>query len=306
MLKKIKNYLLNTKLVLAVFSFAKKIVLPGFEKMPLYDVMVFFIKGIRKGSIETRASSLAFFFFLAIFPSIIFLFTLIPYIPIKDFQDQLMDVIKNFMPHSVYEATEDTLSEIIKRQNGGLLSIGFISALYFSTNGFNAMINVFNQTSHSLETRTPFMTRMISILLVLILSTLLVVAIALLVFSEIVLNYFHFLGSFEAYLIIAGRWVIIFALFFCIISFIYYLGPASKLGWKFVTAGSTLATILSLLTSWGFAFYVNNFGQYNKIYGSIGTLIVMLMWIYFNSYILLLGFELNASIHNAKSVGKNN
>lgn len=283
-----------------LIKLAKKIVLPGFQGVPLYYVAKFFGRGVRKGFIETRASSLAFHFFLAVFPSIIFLFTLIPYIPIEDFQGRLLELIRNFMPYSAYDAAQSTILDIVQHQRGGLLSIGFVAALYFSTNGFNTMIDTFNRTFHTVETRSWLMQRLVSFLLVFIVTVLLILAISLIIFTELWLQRLKFMGDALEYFVLAGRAIIIFALFFCTISFMYYLAPAKKSRWKFVNAGSTLATLGSMLTSYGFAYYVNNFGQYNKIYGSIGTLIVILLWIYFNSYILLLGFELNASIQNAK------
>lgn len=305
MVNKFKSYILRLKLVILLIGITKKITLPGFEGLPLYNVLTFFLKGIQKGAITIRASSIAFFFFLAIFPLIIFLFTLIPYVPIDNFQTELLDMLKNLIPSSAYEMVRGTLEEIVTRQNSSLLSFGFIAALYFSTNGFSAIINAFNQSYHTVETRKPLMIQLISVALVFIVSLLIIIATGLLVYSEYILTKIHITDSFESYLIILGRWIIVFALFFCVISFIYFLGPAKKAKWKFVSAGSTLCTILSLATSIGFAFYVNNFGQYNKLYGSIGTLIVMLLWIYFNAIMLLIGFELNASIHYAKSSKKN-
>lgn len=277
---------------------SKRIVLPGFEGLPLYSVAVFFFKGLYKGSITTRASSLAFNFFLALFPSIIFLFTLIPYVPIANFQDTLFELLKGIMPKTAFEASEDTIMDIIKNQHGGLLSVGFISALFFSTNGVSSMIDGFNNTYHAIESRSLLKQRLISLILVLITTLLLVLAIALIIYSAIILKALP-LGHSSRYLIQIGRFVIVFLLLFMIISFNYYLGPANNKGWRFISAGSTFTTIMCLLTSLGFAWYVNNFGTYNKLYGSIGTLIIVLLWIYFNSIMLLLGFELNASIHSA-------
>ena len=300
MYRKITRRLRNSRPGNFLAALSKKIVLPGFQGVPLYYVMKFFGKGLRKGFIETRASSLAFHFFLAIFPLIIFLFTLIPYIPIEDFQDRMLGLIETFMPRSAYEATRSTILDIVQHKRGGLLSIGFLAALYFSTNGFNTMIDTFNRTFHTIETRSWITQRLISFLLVFIVTTLLVLAIILIIVSELWLHKLSFMGDTVEYVIVAGRALIIFALFFCTISFMYYLAPAKNSRWKFINAGATLATIGSMITSYGFAYYVNNFGNYNKVYGSIGTLIVILLWIYFNSYILLLGFELNASIQNAK------
>jgi membrane protein len=281
-------------------TFAKRIVLPGFQGVPFFYVMKFFRRGLQKGALQTRASALAFHFFLALFPSVIFLFTLIPYIPITHFQEQLLSVIQAFMPQSAFEATKSTIVDIVKHQRGGLLSVGFIAALYFSTNGFHTMMTAFNRSYHVAETRTWLKQRLVAILLVLIVTVLVIAAIAFIIITEILLNKAIFMGDAVQYIILAGRIASIFALFFCTISFMYYLGPAKKKRWRFINAGSTFATVLSILTSYGFAYYVNNFGQYNKIYGSIGTLIVILLWVYFNSFVLLLGFELNASIANAK------
>jgi len=298
-LKNIKR-LIKVKLIYKVIKASKKIILPGFEGVSLYVVTKFFFRGINNGTLNTRAQSLAFSFFLALFPSVIFLFTLIPYIPIHHFQDSLFNLLQSILPKSAFEATEDTIDDIIKNQRGGLLSIGFISALYFSTNGFNAMMNAFNETYHDIETRSAFRQRLVSILMVIITTLLVSIAIALIVFSEIGLHNLIEKDKLSYYLILFGKWIILIALCFCFISFNYYLGPKRKKGFRFFSPGSILATFLTIITSIVFAYYVNNFGNYNKLYGSIGTLIVVMLWIYINSLILLLGFDLNSSILSAK------
>ncbi len=292
--------LIKFKPVYKTIKASRKIILPGFEGMPLYVVTKFFIQGLQQGALVMRAQSLAFSFFLALFPSIIFLFTLIPYIPITDFQNFLFEVLQALLPISAFEAAESTIADIIKNQRGGLLSFGFISALYFSTNGFNAMMNAFNETFHDIETRSVWKQRLISILLVMITTMMISVAIALIVISELGLNYLIEKDIVSYYLILFGKWFILVALCFCFISCNYYFGPKRKKGFRFFSPGSILATFLTIITSVLFAYYVNNFGNYNKLYGSIGTLIVIMLWIFINSLILLLGFDLNASILSAK------
>ena len=303
-MQKIYKIILQWKPVVFVIELSKKIILPGFDGLPLYDVVVFFIKGIQKGSLTTRASSLAFNFFLAIFPGIIFLFSLIPYIPIDDFQDQLLSLMKDMLPYNAFQAMKSTIEDILMHQRRGLLSFGFILTFYFATNGVNAMINAFNSSYYSIETRSPLMQRLVSFILVFILTFLVLFSIALIVFSGLALDYLVEKGilqdAFTIYLLLIGKWLTIVGLFFFTFSFLYYYGPSRKSKFRFISPGSTLATILSIITSLGFAYYVNNFGQYNKLYGSIGTIVVVLLWLYFNSIILLLGFELNASIRNAK------
>jgi membrane protein len=279
----------------------KKIVLPGFEGLSLYLVSRFFFTGLRNGTVNMRASSLSFSFFLALFPTVIFVFTLIPYIPIKGFQDALFNFIQTMMPKAAFDATKDTIVDIVRKHHGKVLSVGFASTLYFSTNGFNAMINSFNATYHVIETRNWFMQRLVSLFMAIVTVVILAAAIAIFIYSERgihLLNHNH--RKIAHYLIPIGKWVVLSILSFCLISFNYYAGPKRKHGWKFFSAGSTLATIFIIVASLLFAYYVNTFGKYNKLYGSIGTLVVVMMWIYINSFILLLGFDLNASIYSAK------
>ena len=299
---KLKNVrrLVKFKPVHKTFRASKKVILPGFEGLSLYLVSKFFIQGIRNGALNMRATSLAFSFFLALFPSVIFLFTLIPYIPIEHFRDELFNLMKTLLPKAAFEATEETIIDIINNPRGGLLSFGFISALYFSTNGFNAMINAFNETYHQIETRSPLMQRLVSLLIVIVTTVLLLTAIALIIGTQLTFERFIKRDNVEYYLVFYGQWFILVALCYSFISFNYYMGPKNNKGWRFFSAGSVFATILTIITSILFAYYVNNFGNYNKLYGSIGTLIVIMLWLYINSLILLLGFDLNVSIRRAK------
>ena len=287
---------------------AKKISLPIFEDVPLYDVGLFFWKGIENGSITTRASAIAFNIILAIFPAIIFIFTLIPYVPIENFQSELLGLIESVVPQNAFEAISSTVEDIIIRPHGGLLSFGFFFALIFSTNGVDSLISAFNATVHEIDTRSWWNQRMVSLALVIILTLLMAVGIALIVFGQAALNFLverHILiKDFTYYLLRAGKWLVICALFFFTYAFLFYYAPARKSKFRFISAGVSLTAILSIITSLGFSFYINNFGRYNKLYGSIGTLLVVMLWIYFNAVILLVGFELNVSIANARKKNK--
>jgi membrane protein len=272
--------------------------------MPIYYVADFFFTGIQRGRIVTRAQALAFSFFLAIFPATIFLFSLIPYIPIHGFQKQLLDLIQGILPSNAYNSARTTIEDIVKIPHSGLLSIGFVAALYFTTNGFMTLMRGLNSSYHVAETRSPWKQRMVAVTLTFLMSTLVLIATVMLIFGETATRYLvkHAVlkTKTQVALLLFGKWAVIIALFFTGISFLYYYAPSQKKRWRFISAGSTLATLFALLVSIGFAYFVNHFGQYNKIYGSIGTLIVIMLWIYFNSLILILGFELNASIDNAK------
>jgi membrane protein len=298
MLKKIKN---NIQLVLnGIIRSSQKIILPGFEGLSLYIVVVFFLRGLKRGSITTRASSVAFNFFLAFIPTIIFLFSLIPYIPIDNFHEQLFIIIKSLLPYDTYLATKTTIEDIIETPRGNVLSLGIGLALFFATNGVSSMIDAFNASYLVYHKRTFISEKIVSLVLVFILSFLVLFSTSFIILSSVfldniesILNINH---SYTVVLLQLVNWIVLLFLLFFGFSFIYYYAPSKKSDFKFFSAGSTLATLLSILTSILFAFYVNNFGQYNKFYGSLGTLIVGLLWIYFNSFSLLLGFELNASI----------
>jgi membrane protein len=283
---------------------AKKVSLPFFEGVPLYDVALFFWRSMERGSITTRASAIAFSFFIAFFPFIIFLFTLIPFIPIENFQNELLILIQDVVPPTTYETIENTVEDIIMQPRGDLLSFGFFAALIFSTNGLASMMSAFDATIHSIHRRSWISQRITAIYLLIILSVMLTIVIALLTSGQLLIQYLldnqilrdHFI----VFLITFGKWIVILALLFFTFSFLFYMAPAKKTKWRFISAGGTLSTILSVLTIMGFTYYINKFNQYNTLYGSIGTLLIILLLIYVMSLILLLGFELNVSIHQAK------
>ena len=281
----------------------KKIKPLGFNGLSIYDVTKIFIKGLQEGAITTRASSLAFNFFLAFFPSIIVFFTLIPYIPISGFQETLMEILSNILPPSTNEATFKTLDDIINNQKGGLLSIGFILALYFSTNGMSSLIQAFNSSYHIRENESILKHQLLSIILTIILSALVFLTIILIIFGKAAILYlieYEIISQNQITLLNIAKWVILTFMLFIGITTIFNFGHSIKSRTKIFSPGALLATLFIILTSVVFSYYIDNFSQYNKIYGSIGTLIIILLWIYFNAIILLIGFELNASIINAK------
>jgi len=303
-LKNKKARFIQWKPIQRFILFLKKVIIPGFDGVPAYYVGAFFYKGISQGYLTTRAASIAFSFFLAIFPMILVFFTLIPFIPINNFQETLLAFITNIIPDSAEAIINTTLVDIIERPRGGLLSITFFLALYFATNGFSSIVDAFNNTYHTIETRTWLKQRMISLVMFSINTFIVIVAIVLLTtgtaFFEFLLEK-HILNNLTTFYLLQGiKWTILTAMFFFSISFIYFLAPAKKNKFRFISAGSSLATLLSIIASVGFNFYVQNFSSYNALYGSIGTLLIILMWIYFNAIILLIGFELNASIQQAK------
>ncbi len=283
---------------------ARLIKLPFFDGEPLYDVAVFFWKSMVDGAISTRASAIAFNFILAMFPAIIFLFTLIPFIPIDNFQQELFKLLQSILPQNAFAAIQVTIEDILKTKRGGFLSFGFLAAFIFATNGIVSVIAAFNGTIHAIETRSWINQRLVALILAVILTLLITISVALITVSQSVMNFLVDEGFLQYdstyYLILGGKWLVISALLFFGYAFLFYLAPARKTKFRFISAGGTLATILTIITTIGFSYYINNFGKYNTLYGSIGTLVVVMLSFYFNAFILLIGFELNVSIWHSR------
>jgi membrane protein len=283
----------------------RKLVLPGFDGVPISQVITFVIKGFRKGVLVTRASSIAFNLLLALLPASIFLFTLIPFIPIPNFQQELIRLFENILPSNAFNFLETTIIDIVTHKSRGLLLFMFIATVIFSTNGIHAVIHAFVVSAHTFKTRSWLNQRKISVVLLLIVIFMISISGFLVIFGKILVTrlvVLHIIKRrFVIYFLIFLRWLLIVLLLFMAISSLYYFAPAKKTGFKFFSPGSTLATLLFILTSLGFSAYVNHFGQYNQLYGSAGTLMVILIWLYLNSIAILIGFELNVSIMDARA-----
>ncbi len=295
--------IIHQRVVRPILHLLSKINYPGEENISLLDIGTFFVIGIQQGDIQARARSISFDFFLAIFPSIIFFFTLIPYIPIDGIQDKILLLLQDVLPPYTFEAARTTIEDILNQPRGGLLSFGFLFALYVSTNGINSLIESFNQSYHGIEVRKAFRQRMVSLALTLMLAVIVISSIGLLIIAEVTTTYLeqnNILNSEPRIMLLQiGTFVVLIAMALIMISVLYYYGPSKKNKRPFISVGSVTATILLLLTTLVFNYFIANFSQYNKVYGSIGTLIVILIWINFNSLQLIIGFELNASIENA-------
>ena len=283
----------------------KRLVLPGFDRVPIYDVVLFFIRGFRKGALVTRASSIAFNLLIALFPATFFLFTLIPYIPIPNFQSELIRLFENILPEEAYIFLESAIIAVMTTKSGGFLIIMFFASAIMSTNGIHALIHAFVVSDHQFETRSWVAQRRVSFSLLMIIVFMIALSAGLLIFGRITVQKLVDKSILETnwvyYILMSLKWIVTISLLFMAISFLYYLAPSRKAKFRFMSAGSTLATILFILTSLGFSAYVNNFDNYNKLYGSMGTVLVILLWLYLNSITLLIGFELNASIKTANS-----
>ena len=287
---------------------SKHLHLPGFEGVPLYDVIVFFYKQIKNGGLTERASAIAYNFIMAIPPSFLFLFTLIPQLPFfqkGEIQKQLTLLIRDIIPAEGYNKTIITFinNTFFKTPAFSLLSFGLLLALFFASNAMMGLMRSFNRRNYiGFEKRMGLHDRWIAIRLTVLIFGLVLGCLIILFTQGAVLKWFGVKSHAWRDIIFYFRWIFIIALVFYSIAFIYKYAPAVQKKWKLVSPGSILATFLCLMATMGFSYFVNNFGRYNVLYGSIGTLIVLMALIYINSLVLLIGFELNVSIKSLRSI----
>ncbi|GGK66660.1 YihY/virulence factor BrkB family protein [Rufibacter glacialis] len=272
----------------------------GEAQVSVYHVLKVMMDELKMDSLTKRSSYMAFNFTLAIFPTIIFLFTLIPYIPVGHLDRDILTLLEDMMPAGIYDVAADTIEDIVNKPRGGLLSFGFLFALVLSTNGIMSLMDAFDKKYKTFRRRTYLRKRIIATLLTVALALILFLAIGAIFFGTYILDALVFYEvvteSFTYGLIVSVKYVAVVLLFFLATSMIYYYVPAVHDKWPFVSAGSVVATVLIFLVSWLFSLYIGKFDSYNKFYGSIGALIGLMVWLDFVCMSLIVGFEVNISI----------
>lgn len=287
-----------------LLHYSRLLVLPGFQGIPLFDVGIFFIKGLTRGYINQRASAAAFRFVMAIFPTLLFFFTLLPYFDTQFYSEQIFTFLKSLLPTNIYLPIETTLYEIFNRKYNGLMSIGIITSIYASSSGINAMILSFNNSHHySIEKHKWWKRRLISMLMIIALVIGSIIIITLLGVSKWFINYLLVKNiidnTLQIFLLKTIKLVLLLSTVYFSFASLYYFSLESKKVYKFFSAGATLATALFIISTQAFILYIRYFPSYNVIYGSIGVLILLFLWIYLSCFTILIGFELNASISDA-------
>jgi membrane protein len=270
------------------------------QKIPLHTIAEIFFSEIRKIHILEKASAMAFSFVLSIFPAIVFIFTLVPYMPVNDMQGKVMFALKSLLPVSIYKGAAAAIYDIIHIPHGGLLSFGFAFAAFTAMNGIISMIAAFNRCYHTAETRGYTRRILVSIVILFLLLTIAFIAILAALYTKHLIDGFHLDEEFLIYFFTFLKQLFFFVVFYVAISLIYYIAPAIHIRWRFFSPGSLIASLLILVFTSGFSFYVNNFDSYNKLYGSIGAFIGVMLWFYAVSLVLLIGFEINVSLDKAR------
>jgi membrane protein len=300
-LRKIKNYILRSLLSKKIIAFLDSKPFPGNKEVSWYAVTEFFLRWVDTRDIGIRTSALSYTFMLALFPSVIFIFTLIAYLPFGNNANEIIAFLATVIPKNTFNAIKLTLIDILENQRGGLLSLGFFTAMYFSTNGFVKLMKMLDRYDPAKRKRRTFWkTRIVALILSVIVSISLFLSVLFLTLGSYAINvlneFKYFPSAFTPGLLMLFNYLIVVFIVLFIVSAIYFLAPSATNKWRFFSPGSIFASAVIVITTIIFSAYVNQFNTYNKVYGSIGALIVVMLLIYINTYILLLGHELNVAI----------
>jgi len=287
-----------------MIKLSQKTQLPGFKNISIYDLLKFIGSSFKKGKLNLRSAAVSFHFFTALFPGLIFILTLIPYIPIIDFQERLLNDIQLMLPSNVFQLFEDTLNNLLLHKHHFLLSIGFILSIYYASRGINTLLSAFSDSFQIKLTRHPIKQRILSLGLFSIISFLFMISISISFFSESLLLKIDSDQLDFVFLILYKiiKWVIILFFMLLAIGILYNYGNTERKKFKLINAGSSFSTLAIIVVSKGLAKYFEHFDKYNELYGSIGTLLISLIWINIVSYVLILGFELYTKTEKLFSV----
>jgi membrane protein len=301
--RKIERIIINIKPIAYCIQKSKEIKPPGFKGLTIFDVSRFFFSHLNKVGLNERAAAISFNFIMAIPAACIFIFTLVPYIPIaKQFNAELLKLTADISPNkNTYNFIKEFLNDFFNKPRTGLLSFGFLLVIFYASNAMMGIIRAFDK-SVKLQKQYFFQLRLRAIKLTTLLVLLVIATILVLIGHEqlaaLIKSIFNTKAKMPWWNSV--RWFIILALVFYSIALIYKYAPSINKRWSLLSPGSILTTFLILITTIFFSFWVNNFSSYNKIYGSIGTVLIIMILIYINSLILLIGFELNVSIMKLK------
>jgi len=290
-----------------VIQKSRKITLPGFQHVPLYDAMRFYIESLGKGIIFQRAAALTYRVFIALIPMIIALFSVISFLG-ENIQNVLLDFIESVVPTYAWSAVSQVVTDMVTRQNGTLSVFMLLIGVYFTILCMNGILVALNTAYYDEIKRDFFKQIGFSFVLMVVYFVVIVIVAMLFIFSSVLINEVHDRlvggesGSGYIYIIHAVKWILIFTAIYLLVSFTYYIAPVDKRNYRFFSAGSSTCTVLMVVLLWVLNVYFSNFTNYNVIYGSLGALFAILLWINWSSVVLLIGYDLNVSIAKAKSI----
>ncbi|MFN8275415.1 MAG: YihY/virulence factor BrkB family protein [Flavobacteriaceae bacterium] len=302
MSEQIENVINRIPVARNLMRVTQRVPLPWLHGLSLYDLLELYILGVAEGALSYRAAAIAFSFFMALFPFALFILNLIPYIPIEGFQGDFMRFVSESVPPKTYDAVASIISDILNNSHSGLLSTGFLMAILLMANGLNAILGGFETSQHVIIRRGFFRQYFVALGISLVLSFLLLFTVAMIVVFEVFIQktIIQDVLSDRIPLIIMGRYAFVILMILLTTSVLFRFGVSHDRRRSFISIGSVFTTILIIISSYGFGIWVVKFSKYNELYGSIGTLLIMMFYIWLNCMILLMGFELDALINKLK------
>lgn len=308
---KLQRIILESPPIKPIIQWSKKILLPGFERIPLYDVVTFFLKQTQQIGLNERAASISFNFLMAVPPLLIFLFTLLSYIPgSKSLYNEILVLLDNIIPdNTTYLMIKRVLDDFFSGGTG-TLSFGLLLAIYFSSNATLTIMRTFRKSMlHiEIEDRNFIQVRWSAIRLTFIIILLLIATILIMLTQTVVLkwvtNQLKIEDQWVDFLFNIGHFIVTFFLIFLAIGLIYKYAPHVQKKWRIRSPGAILATVLIMAFTYLFSYWVNNIASYNKVYGSLGSILILMFLVFVNSLVLLIGFELNVSINSLKRLSE--
>jgi len=310
MTKPIEEKLKKIPLINFLVRLLKRLRLPGLEGLSFYDLLELYVIGIARGALTTRASAIAFSFFMALFPFLLFVLFVIPFVPIDDFKIEFLKFLESFLPPNTSDFFFQNIFENIDQtQRGGLVSTVFLLSIILMGNGVNAVFSGFENSYHIQLGRNAFKQYLYALSVALILAFLLIFTIVVLGYFQIYIvqkvldvlgNQGYQVESQTVFWFDVAKYMFFVIMVYLATATLYYFGTKEGKYSNFFSVGALFTTILIILTSYLFGVYIENFGQFNKLYGSIGALLILMFYLWLNANILLLGYELNASLNNLR------
>jgi len=310
MSKKNNRKILKNAWIRKIIRFSKRTYIPGLNGLSIYRFIEIYFTGLFRGAFSYRAGSIAFSFFMAMFPFILFILNLLPFVPLDGFQENFLKFIADNVPPTTFGAIEGVIKDILNTSHKNLISSGFLLSILLMANGINAILGGFQSSYHisRLSSNRSFLKQyFIAIILSLVISFFLITAVAAIIATEYFVHEFSdSIPVSEIHVIQTTQFLILIFLVLTVNSLILKFGTKHTNYLPFFNAGSLFSTVFMILGSYGFGIYVTKFARYNELYGSIGAILVLMVYIWIISIIILLGFEINASIYSYRISEKSN
>ena len=306
MSEKLEKKLSKIPIVAILVRLGKKIILPGFVGLSLYDLVESYFLGIIKGTFSARAGAISWSFFIAIFPFLLFILNLIPYIPITNFQEGFLEFIKEILPPNTWDFFKQIIQDVAINPRGTLLSVTFVLSIFLMANGVNAVFSGFEYSYHVTLNRNFIKQYAVAVGVSIVIALLLLTTVILTLYFSYLVSNLNRMGMVNdsIFWLMIGKYVLFVLMIFFTVSILFYFGTAEGKESRFFSPGAIMTTLLIIVTTYLFGIYIDNFSNYNKLYGSIGALLILMLYIWINANLLLLGFELNASLRKLSKIEK--